>query len=713
MGAWFRIGLVLAGWTCAAKTARADSPAHEVNPFDEPDESELFRVEQRLVTVASRYAQTVRQAPSIVTVITDQEIRERGYRTLSDVLSQIPGIFVTVAKESRGLAWFRGVISSDNDKFLLLIDGVPWYDGVYTHAWLDPYIPIENVKQIEVIKGPGSAIYGTNAFAGVVNVVTYDATDLQGGFVRLTGGSYASRSAAAVMGEQVAGRPVPVSVTAYARTYDQDGDGLAITPSGAANVNNNNPERSINAGFGLKAGGFDFKVDLVDYRHTYFVNSQDNAFSVLLQDPNAFALHYKNAFLSARYDVSLGRTGTVTPYIYAQRHDNPSSYAWFQNPATTIDPTTGEATTEWQTTLVDAEKLSERYGAGVEAKLHPSPAHTTVAGVGAEGNYIVQLEDLYYVNLSHDADASTFHADPAWITDAFGFVQHTWTASWWTELTGGARIDDHSFFGVFVSPRAGLLLMPSEKVTGKVLYGRAFRAPTARELLVEVGTDSSGSNLFTNGNPNLKPEVIDTLEAEATGDLTDQVQLRAAVFYSTIDQEINKSTQSDAQLGDLYYTNKGGSNVVGGELEAQAKFHWLTLDGSWSYTHAVDRDTGYLQYGFPPQMGHLRGTWRVVPGLRVSLMGDFVGKQPAAAWTPDSKLGDGPAYALFSLGVVARPKGDKLSADLAIHNLGDARYSHQVYLDDANATNSDGSAKYPYGMEGERRTVQVGIEYRF
>ena len=159
-----------------------------VNPFEEPDEATLFRVEEEVVTVASRYAQAVEQAPSIVTVVTDRQIRSRGYRTLADLLRALPGVFVTQSQEGRSLAWFRGVISPDNNKILLLVDGVPWYDGVYTHAWLDTYIPLEDVRQVEIIKGPGSAVHGTNAYAGVINVVTYSASDLRGGFVRVGAG---------------------------------------------------------------------------------------------------------------------------------------------------------------------------------------------------------------------------------------------------------------------------------------------------------------------------------------------------------------------------------------------------------------------------------------------------------------------------------------------------------------------------------------------
>jgi iron complex outermembrane receptor protein len=142
------------------------------NPFREPDESEFYELDEKLVTVASRYAQSLRKAPSLVTVIDEATLRARGYRTVADALRDLPGVYVWTSQEGRAIATFRGVVSADNNKILLLIDGVPLYDGVYGHAWIDDFLPIHSVRQIEVIKGPGSAVYGTNAFAGVINLVT-------------------------------------------------------------------------------------------------------------------------------------------------------------------------------------------------------------------------------------------------------------------------------------------------------------------------------------------------------------------------------------------------------------------------------------------------------------------------------------------------------------------------------------------------------------
>ena len=129
------------------------------------------------------------------------------------------------------------------------------------------------------------------------------------------------------------------------------------------------------------------------------------------------------------------------------------------------------------------------------------------------------MDDIYlyedeYANGEEVPTVSSFRAPPgSWISDIFFFGQHTWTATWWLELTGGLRIDSYNYSGLFYSPRAGVLMVPANGATIKLLYGRAFRAPSARELLVQVQPDELGTVPFTNGNPDLLPESIDTIDA--------------------------------------------------------------------------------------------------------------------------------------------------------------------------------------------------------
>ncbi len=691
--------------------------AAPVDPFTEPDDADLYRLDEQIVTVAARYAQTVKDAPAIVTVLTDRQIRERGFRTLSDALRSLPGVYVTTTKESRKIAWFRGVISADDNKILLLVDGVPWYDGVYTHAWIDEYLPLENVRQIEIIKGPGSTIYGTNAFSGVINVVTYTAEELSGGFVRVLGGTTARRGVSAVVGQPFELAGIDGGITAYARYYEADGDGLDISPRGRTNVSGDDPKRAVNAGVKLTLGDFALRWDGVDYRHTYYTNEQDDAFDVLLMDEQAFWLQYHDQQAAASYALSVGPRLTITPRVSWRRHDDPGQYAFFGPPVTTAvtdDLGATTYTTEWDTTLVETFKLTQAATFGIDVEARPIPAHVIVGGVGGEALFVQRIADVYYEDLSHDGIEGRYEADPTTLWGLWAYAQDTWTALPFLEITAGARLDYHGTYGAFPSPRAGVLLLPSESVVLKVLYGRAFRAPTAREWLVDVSTDAEGHNDFTAGNPDLRPESIHTVETELAVTPTRGVELRATGFYSSIAGEINKVTVAtpDPELGDDYYANSGGADIFGGEAQATVTVGAFDLDGSYSYTFATDRDTGFQQYEFPAHMAHARVGWRLVDALRASVLLDVIGPRTRADWSPDAGALDAPAYALLGAGLATDTLGGRVRVDVAAYNLLDTPYTTWLYRDDANEMSGD-EARYPVDPAGEGRSIQVGVEVAF
>ena len=693
------------------------SLATPVDPFEEADDTDLFLLERQVVTVASRYAQTLEEAPSIITVITDEDIRMMGYRTLSDVLRPIPGVYMSMSKESRSLAWFRGVISSDNNKILLLIDGVPWYDGVYNHAWLDEAIPLYNVKQVEVIKGPGSAVYGSNAFAGVINVVTYSAEDLDGGVVRFSTGSFARTEIGAMVGKKLGD---DTKFRGYARKMEARGDGLSINPKGQHNVTAANPKQAINGGVELSWKDTQLRYDFMDYTHTYFVNPQDDIWSIFLESPDEFNLNYRNDFFYLRSNLSMGLMGTVSPYLFTQRYYNSSNYAY-----TTGYSQDEEGDISLGQNLVQAVKFTERYGVGLEAHLQPGTNHISVFGTGADLTYVAELQDYQFTNGAGEKEAIDFGAEPGqWITDVFVFGQHTWTATWWMELTAGARLDAYNYAGLFVSPRLGLLFVPASGGSIKLLYGRAFRAPNARELMVYVIPDEDGNISATNGNPELVPEVIDTIEFDLSGYGSQDFWVRGSAFVSMIQDLIDKNVLPAGQkteimekynLGNQYYDNLGSVMALGGELEFKWHPSIYAIDLSYSATYATDMNTGFMQYEFPQHMGHFRLGVNPEKKVWLNLRGDVYGKRPRAKWTADgSGLPDGDPFALVHLNMSASPfKNDNISIESTVYNLLDSNYKTLIYLDDVNALSSDGTAKYPNDIEGEERSLYVGINSRF
>jgi outer membrane receptor protein involved in Fe transport len=723
-------------WTTLVALARAQA----VNPFEEADEGELFRFEEELVTVASRYAQTLRKAPSIVTLITADEIRERQYRKLSEVLRTLPGVYVWRSEEGRDLAAFRGVVSADNNKLLVLVDGVPWYEGVYTHGFIDEFLPLANVARIEVIKGPGSAIYGTNAFTGVVNIVTFSAAELDGARVRVTGGTGTRGEATATAGGRTAIGTIPTSATAYVRLFGQTGEGLDVTPKGRIDVASTDPRKSVNAGVEVQFGDLTLQVLQVDFAHTFLFNETDTPFEALGKSIDTFDLQYHDTFADARWRLGLGES-TVTPYAWYQRHDNPGAY--FFGGDVTVDPVTLEASQFFMT--VDAEKRTDRIGGGVDAELRPALDHVVVTGVGVETVRVLRLFDLGF-----PAGGDPFVLNDFAVTDAcgqpaglytnpercaaptlrnlFGYAQYTWTAAPFLELTAGARVDSRLATRIgptrlpsrgAVSPRIGVLLVPTDALTAKLLYGRAFRAPSVRELLVTVEPDpATGDYPFASGNPALAPETIDTAEAEVVASPVEGLELRADGSYSVLSNEIDKVAPPG-----FYCNLPGDLRVVGGEVGARLRTGRLDLSADYALTLARYGDdaafdpaicdfrwqspyAGRSQYEFPPHMGKGAVAFEVSPQLHLTAFAEVYGVRPRAEWSPNAANPDGEPVAL--LHVSGRMPGlgpdGRVEVGFGVRNLLDARWSTGVYRDDADEEGR------PTPVSGEGRSVTVSVE---
>jgi len=680
-----------------------------IDPFEEPEEWDLFAAEERLVTVASRYKQTTREAPAIVTVIGSEEIRRFGYRTLSDVLQGTSGVFLSQSPEGYSIAWVRGVIQADNNKILLMVNGVPMYDGFYTHAWIDAYLPLDHVQQIEIIKGPGSAIYGTNAFAAVINVVTQDAKSLQGGFVRASTGSHATRGAMAMVGERLGKKKRAGAWSAYARILDTTGDGLEHTPKGERDVQAQRPISATNAGFTLHWKGLTARYDHVSYRASYLTQAEEDLWQVLLESPDEFNLNFRNDFLHASYAIPLGNEIEIKPWILFQDHDNPGLYGWIQEPDVSQDPESGDINASWAGTMVETEKHTRRYGAGVDFEARPAYAHVVVAGAGVEATEVVKVEDRYFVDFSPTPTTpSPFLVEPgSWVGGAYAFLQHTWTPLYWVKLTSGLRIDhNQTTETLFPSPRVGLFLVPASGLSTKLLYGRAFRAPNVRELLVEVATEEDGTYKFTAANPNLVPETIDTVEAELTWRPTAAMSLRTAAFGSLLQDTINKSNDLNQ------YVNLGGSTIAGAEAELTVHKGILSAKVSYAYTWGRDQETGFPIYGVPPHMGHFQGSLELAENLFFSTEIDAYSSQPRRDWAPDSGAPDGQGFALTHFGVSTSRSKKGVQFDFSVRNAFDTAAPSLVYVDKANAT-KDGLRKYPYDIEREGRTYRVNVECAF
>lgn len=202
-------GLLLAWLTTGAAAQSASSQPPAAAEDEPPPLEELLRQQQRQlpraveVSTASRFAQSAEQAPLVTYVLSEQEIRLYGLRSLTDILQALPGLYVTTNSSfsfvgARGL----GRPGDFNSRVLLLLDGVRINENTTDAALIGPefYVDVDLIERVEFSPGPGSAVYGNNAFLGVINVITKRADKLAGLRMRVSADSQSRREAQASWG---------------------------------------------------------------------------------------------------------------------------------------------------------------------------------------------------------------------------------------------------------------------------------------------------------------------------------------------------------------------------------------------------------------------------------------------------------------------------------------------------------------------------------
>ena len=175
-------------------------PQEQFDDFAELNIEDLLNQE---VTIATKTKQRISEAPGILTVITAEEIKNMGARDLRDVLKNISGFDVSTSIIGWELISVRGAKDyRTNTKLLLLIDGFVYNNLLYGHFNPHSELPIENIKKIEIIRGPGSALYGRNAFVGVINIITKTQKDNPGFKIKTNFDNYKMKQITASYGNK-------------------------------------------------------------------------------------------------------------------------------------------------------------------------------------------------------------------------------------------------------------------------------------------------------------------------------------------------------------------------------------------------------------------------------------------------------------------------------------------------------------------------------
>lgn len=539
-------------------------------PAAEPNLDDFLKAE---LAIASRLGTTAREAPGVVTLITEEEIEQSGARDLIDLLRLVPGFDFGVDVQGVIGAGIRGNWGHEG-KILLLVDGIEMNEPLFSTVQFGNHFPLGHIKRIEIIRGPGSVIYGGYAELAVINIITKAASDLQKGFVSIVdgemSGTYGRRRLEFGIGQT--GTAFSMSLlgsVAKGNRSDQtytDLEGNSYDMARSSRLDN----QQFNLALGVKQWSLRLLLD------RYLLTQRDE-FGVNLSEPTD--LDFLSWFLD-------------------------SSYVWVASPSTIVTPrVTYKRQTPWRENSESLfyDKTIERYGGGVSA-VYEQPGRVSLSGGidsfvdRATASSTTPVED-YFPNGRRTIEYNT----------AALYSQAAVPLSVGT-ITAGARYERHSQFGSSFVPRLSFTTMRGP-LHLKALASRAFRAPSVENI--RLGTD-------------IKPEKTTVFEIEGGYQLSAASILTANLFQTTIRGPVVYFV--DLETAEEGYRNFERTGSRGLEVEYRYRPQWGYLTATYSHYQArknevepydVPLDNSYL-LGFPRDKVSLSASIRSGSTIRVN-----------------------------------------------------------------------------------------------
>ena len=620
--------LALAAWLAPAA---ADS---------EPDKLDATPLEDLLnlkVYGASKFSQRAIEAPASVTVVTSADIKTYGYRTLVDILRSVRGLYTSYDRNFYylGVRGF-GRPGDFGSRVLLLLDGARVNDNVYDSyaIGLDFPVDVDLIDRVEFVPGPGSSLYGSNAFFGVVNVVTKRGRDVQNAELAGAAASYGTDKERISLGRKFDnGLEALLSATRYDSAgqnlfypeYDNPADNF-----GRARREDGERQGGLFARLGYE--GWSLEAVFGDRRK----NVPTGQYGTLFNTPGTFSRD-RRTYVNLEYQTPLAYRSEVSARLSYGQDFIDSQYRYPDS--TNVDSARGQ----WW---------------GGEAKLFSEGLEGHKLILGSEFQFNIRQDQTNF-----DRPAQTVNLNENHSSDRYGFyLQDEINLLNSLKFNGGVRYDRYSTFGGTVNPRLALIWQPLQDTAVKFNYGTAFRAPNAFELYYQAAPPDGAK-----ANPNLGPEHIETYELAVESHLAGWL-LTSSVFRYDIADVIEQMRDPGDDL--LIFLNSGKARIDGANAEAERVWNnGIRLRTSYSFQYAEDMETGHWLTNSPKHLFNVN--------LSAPLYGDYlrVGWDSQYTSTRKSLAGQTDGYFLGNLTFTAQKFVPGLEVSASIYNLFDVRYA--------------------------------------
>lgn len=522
---------------------------------------ELMDIEVETVSGASRYEQPVTEAPASVTIVTSDEIRMFGYRTLADILRSVPGFSVTNDRNYqytgiRGL----GIPGDYGSRMLLLVDGVRQNDTVYQTGYTgyEFAVDVDLIERVEIIRGPGHTLYGANAMMGVINVITRRGRDIGGAEVSGAAGSFDTYKGRLTFGKKFATGPEMLMSGTFLHSRGQD----LYYPEFDSPSTNSGWARGCD---GERSGSAFLKLAYRDLTLEGAYVKRDKTlptapWGTVFNDPGTSTTD-SSLFLDLKYRRTLESGLDVMGRISWNQYDYDGYYIYDRGGAgvyTNID----KVRNSWLTGEVQLTKeLTER--------------HKLVGGVEFRNAFRMDQKN-FDTDIYLDDHRSTWNAG-VYLQDEYQVLDSL-------ILNAGLRYDHFDTFGDTVNPRIALIYSPFDRTTLKFLFGTAYRPPSGYEIYY--------SDYYTQKpNPNLKEEKSINYELILEQRLGRRLHGSISAYYTRVSDLITLVTDPDD--GMLVFRNVDQAELRGVELQLEGKWdNGIRGRASYAYQEGKNADTG-------------------------------------------------------------------------------------------------------------------------
>jgi len=559
-------------------TTLADYPAHQGSDNQSSrvqnqaisalEEEILWLKEETYVSTATKTLEDISKSGATVSVITAADLKNMGARNLMDALKRIPGIGINAINIGIPSIEVRGVKTEYSEKVLFLVNGHSINNNLVNGGatWSHNNFMIDEIKRVEIVRGPGSALYGANAFVAVINIITKESKDINGTILTSTVGSNDTQKINIQTGRKVG----TVNYALNLNFFNTDGFREVVQTDAVGSTGETDDwNRRFDLGFNLRVSNFSLQGKYLKRK----AGSYAGFFNALNDESKQ---EYTEYFLELGYSQELSDNFTVSSKI---SHDHfeannfwelLSESATFPNGMLAKSPATNEKiSAEIQ---IEYKLEQHKFLAGLMTEHHSQfdidfeANFDPATGAPLPGGY----QNIYATSPWNISQNTDIHAL---------FVQDIWDIHKDIRAIVGARYDHYSDFKGTFNPRSSLSWEFQDNYTFIATYGSAFRAPTFGEVY-------NSHNPIVVGNLDLDPEEIETYELGVNGELNKRTHFRLTGFRNNISDLINNASGA--------FDNAGKLEVNGVEVEFKSRLrNGSSFNLNYTYQYAVNKLTDH------------------------------------------------------------------------------------------------------------------------